>query len=851
MAKFQASDKFLKCLIGELSKLKGYGQVRLAKITDEYKHYAERNVEAGMNLNDARSAAMEQVKKDLEDLAIAKKARLADDAKKISEIHNRIMATNDIRTMASVWAKVPLLGRKANVSASRVYTALRSMVEQDIRVPQSESNFVAHMDTAKQYMASMFRETIQDIGYNWLDMRRGSTDLLDVVREIMQPGSSQSQMAKAFAKAYRDSDRYAVSEMNLNGTTIKQTPNEIVFAPAKVKMVNATKAQFVQDMLQKADWTKTGFGRVPQDERADWLGKYYDTHIRQSTEGNKLPIPPESIGGRFVRDFHNDRLIQFRTAEDYMAMHEKYMDGSFIETNMHRIDKLAHNVGVAKTWGGNPVHMMNVYRELAAQAIIQSGDKTAPRGVDRMLRRYTVISDMAMRRNPMDPESTLGMVVSMTSNAAAMAQLGHASLVSIPGDIGTAIANRLRNHEPIMNFLGSYLRAFTSINSKHDALVNQFSTAEMFGHSMVNARFGIDTQYGPYAFKYLADKTMAVSGMNRGFESAMVADKAARAMSLWDQRGKSFADIREVQMLRNNGFTEADWKATQKAMASKPAFSPADGVQLFRPFDYADELGTDLMHKWGRLYENESRRSVMQATLESRAILTLNTRPDTLAAALLHSFSRYQTFSVTTGIAMTRAILAADTPMGIMKSIARIGLATIPLAALAIQLRNWSNNRPFEDMTKPVFWLKAFGSSGAGGMWGDYVTGAIRSPDSGQLVKRMGGPLVEEAADALAMLSSPIASMLINDKAYKWTASKAGIDFVDFMRKYMVPQPFFVGQVLQRDIMEPFQHYLDPKLMEQRWKGQRGYAASHGQPYAPNFGPGTSVPLIPRFGTGQ
>jgi len=171
-------------------------------------------------------------------------------------------------------------------------------------------------------------------------------------------------------------------------------------------------------------------------------------------------------------------------------------------------------------------------------------------------------------------------------------------------------------------------------------------------------------------------------------------------------------------------------------------------------------------------------------------------------------------------------------------------------SALAIQFRNWYNGKSFADMRNPMFWIQATGASGVTGMWGDYITGMIRQPDQ-DWARKIGGPLVSSASELFKLAGTPFGVMDFNEKAHNWTWGEEGVHTVDFLRKNMIPQPFFVGQVLQRDILEPMQAWMAPKTMKQRFKSQRGYQASEGTPYQPGYGPGTTVPLIPRLNMGQ
>jgi hypothetical protein len=829
-----SGDKFLDCLLEGIEKVQGFGKTKVSLAKDEYLRQVEFNQENGQGLNDARIDAMTFVQTALEQTKLAKQNSIRATANKVSEANARFDEADTIRLP---WLK--------NTPAVRAYHALRTMLEQDPRMKKTgEHNFVAEVEVAKNNMFRMLRDQIDEFSKNWLGQRRGSVTDADIADEIIRPGSTVSQVAKDIAKSLEEIGKYHNSELNLHGVTIKRLAGELPFHPIGAKLVNVP--EFVSDIKQGIDWAKSGAGRyIRPAERDEFLEAY--AKAVQRGDFNKFPDkfrPYEYTGGEFARDFHNDRFIQFKDGKSYADMVAKYMDGGMLQTTTHSIEKMAHNLGVVKIFGPSPSHTSKLFREMAAD---RAGDKAVAAGQppsNRYLRRYQAMEDIALRRNPIDPESRLGQFVEGTGNMMTAAMLSQASWLSIPGDIATTMANRMANNEPILRIMSAWPEAFIRIKwSRREALAAGHASSEFTANSVASSRYGVMAEYGPWIPRYIADKAMRLNFMNRGFDAMRGADSRLRSMSLYEQRTLAFKDVRERVMLERNGITEAEWKRTTEVM-EKHVYRPADDITMFRPMDHFDSLGSDLAHKWQRMFYNESRRSVIENTIEARAMMTGATRADTLTGAVLASFAKFHGYPTTFFLGMARAALATDTPLATTKMLARTGLMVTVAAAMGIQAKQFWQGKEFYDPRDVDFWMKASMSGGAFSMWGDFVTGAMRADSATTIVKGMAGPYAQMVGDAFEVtLGSAFQALEIGEHSGKWTAGKAGVELVDFMRKYMIPETFFVAPIMQRDILEPFQDWLSPDTMAHRYKSQKGFAAAAGTPFKPGMGPGSLNPL--------
>jgi len=839
-------DKYLKCIVDNMTKLAGYGEVRTNAAKDAYARNVERNLAGGMTDSEARPEAMAQVMRSLEKKALEKKTNLLASSNRLAEAQSRLEQSLTIKQLFGT-------------AASKLYQGLRAMMEFDPRMPLSNKNFVAIVETQARIMFSEFRGVIDEFSRNWAGVQRGSVTTSDIVTEMIKPGSTNNKAAKDIAEAIKRRDKWAISEMRRLGITADFKEGEVVFHPVGSKLSNIDKQEFIDEIEPLIDWTRSGAGYyVRPAERAEWLSKYYDAVI--TGDFKEMPKAFEQTGGEFARRYHNDRLLQFKTGDGYAQMHAKYMDGSFVDTIHYSTNKLAHNIGVATIFGPTPLHTEKQILALAkrmAQKHTPTGSavtisdkllgRNNPKGMDKYVRKYNNIADIALYRNPMDPESRLGQVTSAVSNFQVAAMLGSSSFVSVLGDLGTIIANRLANHEPIIGVIGAWGKAIIANKaSNRDMLLLAHTGSEFMGSGMIETRYGVGLQAGTTVSRYVADKTLRLAGVQRGFTAARAADTLTRAKALYESRALNYNELRELQVLKRNDISEAEWKLTQKAM-DKGVYSPVENIGMFRPMDHVDELGADLVTKWQRLFYNEGRRSVMESTLEARAMLMGNARMDTVSGALRASMAKFHNFSVTLSLSLFRTLLAADSPGAALMVAAKWGLATTAVAAMSIQARNYWQGKEFADMHDPEFWLKAVLSSGVTGYWGDLISGGMRADTGQAIVGTLGGPLVAMLGEASNLtMGSAFEIMDFNEKSGKWSMGKEGVHLVDFMRNYMIPQPWFVAPAMQRYILEPLQEQMDKQTMLHRYKSRKGFAKSSGTPYRKGYGPGEGG-IIPGF----
>jgi hypothetical protein len=153
-----------------------------------------------------------------------------------------------------------------------------------------------------------------------------------------------------------------------------------------------------------------------------------------------------------------------------------------------------------------------------------------------------------------------------------------------------------------------------------------------------------------------------------------------------------------------------------------------------------------------------------------------------------------------------------------------------------------------EPMDSTNFWLKAV-ANGALGPWGSVVTGGMRTDSASAVIKAASGPYLQFLADAYQVgAGSAFQYLDMSEGNQKFLASKKGILFIDFLRKYAIPQTFWSTLALQRHVLEPLQEQFNASAMKKRYKAQAAHAKGIGTDFRKGYEPGSGTGSLPGLG---
>lgn len=838
-----ASDKFAKCLVDALKKKSNFGKKKLKEAREAYERYRDRYMADGDDLPTAAGKASEQVLRELEETRLAKIKAAKASVEILSDIRRRLDAAEDIRTVYG----------KGN-AADKIYIGLKSLLEDDPRIrstadaPISTSSLMTEYNVNRGKFWALFRDNMDYFSKGAFGVQRGKAHFDNVVRELFLEGSSNDQAAKNIAQAFKQFRKMYVNAMNETAVTLRQYPDEGLpahFSAVKLSMSSAD--EFTRDMSEMLDWNKTLWPNgdaIAPAERAEFLQLMWQSE----RTGDRKVFEKRwgALGGRVAKEQDEGRVLQFKDADAWMQAHNKYGDGSVFDVVDRSIDKAAFNLGVAKMFGANPDYMLSQIRLMAIEKANTATKGTKPQQaahkIAKHLRRFDTMADTVLRHNPMDPESALAATISTTGNLATSAMLKSAVFAAVAGDTMVSVATRLANNQPVVRFLGDYIRAMFPGNYR--AYGNQMTAAgfvldDFISNNFIAARFGAGQQFGPAFSRRVADFTMRQSLMSRHTMAMRAANQSEMMARLAQSRNMKLADIPERVVFERAGITADEW---DRVRASMKTWQPTAGAELFRPLDMVDELGHDLVNKFQSMIWNESHRMVLSSSVEASARMRMGLRPETAAGAFLHSASMFHGFPVTALMTFSRLLMSLDTVAGRTKLLAALGIGGAIAGAFTMQLRNLVSGKELDSMDSPEFWLKALAAGGSLGLWGDYITGAMRSDTRTATVLMLGGPIASMIGEVNDLtLGTAFQWAQIGDRTSEWTWGAKGSDLIDFARRNVIPQTYFYSLVLERDILDQLKMVMDPQGTKRSNRRRIRTAKEQGTPYRRGLEPGRGI----------
>ena len=824
----KAKPGFLQCLTAKLARRPNWGRAKLAEAKRVFERVRDENLQAGYSKNDAERMAADFVVQEVE---AARKAKVKAGIKHIAIL-------DGARQRFDASLEAPTVIGKRN-QADKLAVGLRSFVEENANLGGGFQSWVTLRDNTFGDYWALMRDVMDNFGKGAFGTQRGKAYMPNVGRELFNSNSTGDSAARNIADAFRKFVQLHISKLN-NETaiTIRNVSGEGL--PAKysaVRLTQTTPEEFVADMRERLDWDKMRWPnseRIAVGQRDEFLTRMRDAMRRNDYKAFDENF--EQTGGRWAVQLQQDYIFKFKSYEAWQEMHDKYGDGSLFDVLVHNMEKAANTYATVKMFGSSPDYMIGQIRDMARDKAGAFEGK-APLKIAKHIRLFNDMTDMVLQHNAMDPESAISTVVTTTANLATAAMLKTAVVVAAPGDFLTAITTRLANNQPLAALMGSYIRTMFPGNYRKTLVELQnagFVFDELTSGNFIAARLGAGAQYGPAWSRRVADFTMRASLLTRhtaSMRAAVLKDMMGRLALL---RTVSFDEIPEVAMFKRAGITAREWDAVRENM---PLWSPADGTEFFRPRDLPASMQA-IGDKFQAMLWNEHRRMVVSTSVEAIARMRGASRPDTLRGFLAYSRSMFMGFPVTNFINFTRLLMATEGKVRRTSMIAAFGLGGALVGAFALQLRGLMQGKELAEMDAE-FWLKALATGGALGIWGDYITGAMRTDTAAQIALKAGGPLVSIAGEAWDLTGGAAFQWArIGDRTAEMSAGKWGADVVDFARQNVIPQTWLYAFALERDILEPLQEWLDPVGTKRSQARRTRMAKDQGQPFRRGFEPG-------------
>lgn len=829
---------FVKCLKGNLTNM-GFGRKRIKELVDEFEMIATRYEAEGSTYSDARLLASDELFSRMSYIAVEKSKRTA----KMLELQARNMVLFD-ETVERVADKSLVTGKPFGDGAQggvgvALARAAVSMIENDARFGNISYD-TRRLNFRNAYW-SMFDNNVMKITKGFGGRQKGKAHLPNIAREIFGVDTGDSAAA-AIAKSWLKVSDYTVDSFNNAGGSMRRLERYLPQRQSMAKIHKAGKDDYVSTHMEAVDWNKTKWpdgNAVTPSQREEFLAEVYNTKV---TDGAmKLDDTKfRGQGGAVGNALEQNRLIHYKDADAWLAVHEKYGDGNVFEALTGHLDTMAHQVATVQTFGPNPeMTAMNV-RAMVKQRAAAAGGPVELTRAERVLKnKFDPIFDTAMRKNPMDPNSRLGAGVSAVNQLLTSAQLGSASLLAVGGDLNTTFAVRKLNNMNPFAGLDVYMKGLLLDPAKDvvaaagkpfgvlQGAEAQRDIAREFGFMMdevvalnsAQERFTGLTTNAPHIAGRISDAVLRLSGLSK--HTGMLRWAAQKEFTVLMRRSSSldFNDLPYKKVMDRYGITESDWNAFRTNVKPYVKKGHTGSKGALRPIDILDtDLANkqELFDKFQGMILEESRSMTPDATLEASAEFKGTERADTLRGVLLQSFAMYKNFPLTFHMKYSRLAMTSDNAKGRTAFVAGLVAGATFMGALGLQMREISKGRDPLDMTTPEFMGKAALAGGGLSVYGDFLFAGINEYGRGP-AEVFSGPTIGWLGDS---------SQLIFGDPLKYVGGlDEGEDFesdlparaVQYARRYTPGTSLWWARLqLDRQIWDRLEELADPEVYAKR-----------------------------------
>ena len=837
------SQDFVTCVSDNL-KARGFHHKRIKEITDEFDKLAQGHAQRGMNATDASILAMKETFDNMTRVALERSKRTAKMLSVQAANNERIAQGLDVTTSSF------LMDGKPGSKGTAIARAAVSLIEDDPRF--KGSSYVAQKDVTRGQLYAIFGDVLDHVGKGAFGRQKGKAHLPNIIREVKGQDTGDA-VAKEFATAWLKVQDVGVDLFNQAGGSMRKLDRYIPQQQNSVKILKAGEDVWVRDHLDAVDWNETRWPdgtMIAPAERESVMRNVYKT---LSTNGaNKIDDKAFRGQGRSLgNQLENHRFMHFKDADAWLNMHEKYGDGNIFEVFTGHIEDLSHKIAMVETFGPNPeltaANVSAIVRKKAASV----GAKELADAEAVLKNKFNPMLETIMRENPMDPNSTMGALVTGTANILTAAQLGSASFLAIPGDFIQTAAVRALNNMGMFDGVGYYVKAMATDPTLMRQMATQsgFVMDEVVMSTYSATRFSGVTTLGPAITRRVSEGIMRASLLSGHTRSARWAVQAEFMGMLNRSKSTAFQELPFRQLMERYGVTPDEWDAFRNN--TKP-WSPKQGVEFLRPIDVLQSgvpNAQGLYNKLQGMIFEEGRKMIPEATIEGAITLKDTTRPDTLVGSLLYSFAMYKNFPVSFAMIYGRLGMTSPTVKGRLAFFAGLGASMTAVGALGTQLREMSKGRDPLPMDNLAFLGKSFLSGGALSIWGDFLFSGVNEFGRGP-ADQVAGPLIAFGGDTTNLLLGDVFQWAdtvgsLSDKEFKsTTAAKA----VEYAKRYTPGSSLWYARLaLERQVWDRLTEIADPKAYRKRKQRMAKQKKDFGNEYF--WAPGDRAPArLPQIG---
>lgn len=697
----------------------------------------------------------------------------------------------------------------------------------------------------KGLLNDMEREGLTPLFNSGTHDREIARELWELTTPGGKPGVSGNENALKMAQIVHKWQRTGVERLNRAGAWVRDLPGYVVRQSHDQNRIHAAGyEQWKADVAPKLDdYTFRNVDDADREKflKSVWLALSTGEHFKHADGTFDLS---QAFGspGSLAKSASRERVLHFKSAEDWHDYHVKYGKGELREAVYHGLERMGRQLGMLEVLGTNPRNMFDQLRTEALKSVrdaAASGDKGAI-GVMADLNSTKLDHIFAeldgTTRSPVNV--SIAKVNAGLRAIQSMAKLGGSTLSSIADIASFGAEMRYQGH----GFLHSYLSGFQNlIRGRGPAEQREISRLLGIGsESMIGdalSRFNVDDGVPGVMSKAVHEyfrwnlQHWWNDSFLHGAAVMMSNDLAENAHLQW---GQLRPDLQRV--LRLYDITEREWHLMQDLVhtASDGAkYVTPDKVQSLDDALVAVYLGKtdasaraisrakdELATKLTTYFSDRAYHAIPHPGANERAFLLRGTQPGTALGEAIRHLAQFKAFPT----AYVSKLYARETVGRVEGGAEHVGFAgfkeglrngkgavwhmaemiamTTALGYLSMTAKDFAKGKEPRDPKNRDTWVAAMLQGGGLGIYGDFVFGEFNRMGRSATATLI-GPTFGQFDDVMEMYSRFKEGDDVAASAVKWALSNTpGINL------------FYTRAALDYLILYQMQEKLNPGYLQ-------------------------------------
>ena len=547
-----------------------------------------------------------------------------------------------------------------------------------------------------------------------------------------------------------------------------------------------------------------------------------------ATEGFSK-IKQTSVGGQgksLARRRQDHRFLKFKDADSFMKYNAEFGSGDVFTTMMNHIDGMSRDVALLEILGPNPNSTIRFLRtqvtKQAKEIDAKNNNSKASSKLQGAFDKFDDMFDYISGKAHTPSNEAVARTFAGLGNLLTAAYLGSTSILAIATDPNfTRIAKRMAG----MPVWKSSMKKSFAMMTANKTTKQQAIRMGLIAENWSAVAYG-QARYAGEIMGGRVSEAIAATAMNLSLLSpftqagrwafgmefmGFIADNAAKPYSALNQPFK--------ETLERFGISEADWGK----MASFEQYD-FKGSKFLRP-DEMMETDRELAFKTLEMIQGMTNLAVPVASVRARSTLVGNTRAGTLAGELVRSFAMFKNFPVTF---YQNNMMAAIYQKGTGRKLAiasDLFITSSAMAALSIQMREFTKGRDTLPMDTPQFWGSAILTGGGFGIFGDFLFAGVNRFGKG-LTETAAGPRTSFLNDLRNLTLGNVAQLISGEDT---NFARETVDF--FGRNLPGASTWYLRLAIERGIMDQLRLVTDPKAYKRFRQLERGRIRDYDQEY--------------------